>query len=102
MKLSMKIAAMLCTTVSSMLMAQQSAFANDVGVREIAAPSKERGSDVAVTVWYPAESGGKAVTLGESVFFVGTPAMLDAPSQIENSPWYCFPMALVWQETHKP
>lgn len=34
---------------------------------------------LAVTIWYPADAGGKPVTLGESIFFVGTPAMLDAP-----------------------
>ncbi|MFS8116084.1 dienelactone hydrolase [Rhizobium jaguaris] len=76
MKLLMKIALMLCAIV----IMQQSAFAGEnVGVRQIAAPSKERGNDLAVTVWYPADSGGKPVSLGENVFFVGTLAMLDAP-----------------------
>lgn len=53
--------------------------ADSVGVRQIAAPSRERGVDLDVTVWYPAQPGGTSVMLGESVFFVGTPAMRDAP-----------------------
>ncbi|WP_413988870.1 alpha/beta hydrolase family protein [Labrys okinawensis] len=80
MKSLIKILAMLWTVVFSTLAVQQSAVASDdVGVRQITAPSKERGIDLDVTVWYPASSGGKSVTLGESMFFVGTPAMLDAP-----------------------
>lgn len=55
-----------------------SADAGDaVGVRRMAVLSQERGLALDVTVWYPA-SGGRPVTLGESRFFVGTPAMLDA------------------------
>ena len=80
MKFSMKVLAILCTLVSSTLVAQQSALASDnVGVRQIAASSKERGINLAVTVWYPADSGGKPITLGESVFFVGTSVMQNAP-----------------------
>jgi predicted dienelactone hydrolase len=80
MKLLIKITAMFCTTISPMLMVHHSAAASEfVGVREITVPSKERGSDLAVTIWYPADPGGKPITLRESVFFVGTDAMLDAP-----------------------
>jgi len=80
MKLLIKIATMFCSTISPMLMAHYSAAASElVGVRQITAPSKERRSDLAVIVWYPADPGGKPVTLGESVFFVGTDAMLEAP-----------------------
>lgn len=50
-----------------------------VGVRQIPAYSQERGIELDVTVWYPARAGGTPVTLGESVFFVGTPSMRDAP-----------------------
>ncbi|MDL2408298.1 prolyl oligopeptidase family serine peptidase [Rhizobium calliandrae] len=76
MKLLMKISLMLCAIA---IMQQSASASGDVGVRQVAVPSKERGSDLAVTVWYPADSGGKPVSLGESLFFVGTPAMLDAP-----------------------
>ncbi|RCW27865.1 putative dienelactone hydrolase [Ciceribacter lividus] len=70
----------LCTIVSSTLMTYYPAVAGDyVGVREIAVPSRERGRDLAVTVWYPANAEGDPVTLGESIFFVGTPAWLDGP-----------------------
>lgn len=64
----------------SALVVQQTARASEnVGVRQIVAPSQERGIDLDVTVWYPAHPGGRSVTLGESVFFAGTPAMRDAP-----------------------
>ena len=80
MKLTVKIVAVFCSTITSMLMAHQSANASDfVGVREIAIPSTERGGNLAVTLWYPADEGGKPITLGESAFFVGTDAMLEAP-----------------------
>ena len=80
MKLLIKLATLLCGIISLMLMAHHSASASEfVGVRQIVAPSKERGSDLAVTVWYPADAGGTPVTLGESAFFVGTDAMLEAP-----------------------
>jgi predicted dienelactone hydrolase len=49
------------------------------GVRQISAPSEERGADLDVTVWYPAQLGGTLVTLGENAFFTGTSAMRDAP-----------------------
>jgi predicted dienelactone hydrolase len=80
MKPLMTRAALICLAVSAVLTVQRPALASEfVGVREIAAPSKERGSNLAVTVWYPAEKGGTSATLGESAFFVGTSAMADAP-----------------------
>ena len=76
----MKIWAMLCAVALSATLMQQPAHAEDhVGVRQISAPSKERGGNLDVTVWYPAKSGGEEVVLGESMLFVGTPAMRDAP-----------------------
>lgn len=66
-------------TLSSVHTAQ-SGHANELaGLRHLATFSKERGETVDVTVWYPAKPGGTLVTTGESVFFVGTPAMRDAP-----------------------
>lgn len=74
----MKLWMLLCALAISTL-AMQGARANDaVGVRQILAPSKERGVDLDVTVWYPAQAGGEKVMLGDSVFFTGTPAMRDA------------------------
>lgn len=49
------------------------------GVRRIAAPSQARGSNLDVTIWYPASAGGTPVVLGETKFFIGTAARLDAP-----------------------
>jgi predicted dienelactone hydrolase len=80
MTLSMRALTMLCAITLSTLVAHQAAGASDdVGVRQTTAPSKERGIDLDVTVWYPASTGGKAILLGESKFFTGTTAMLDAP-----------------------
>ncbi|OWW04771.1 dienelactone hydrolase [Rhizobium sp. R72] len=80
MQVLVKIAATFCASVLSLTIAQHSAAASAfVGVRQITAPSKERGTELPVTVWYPAEAGGRPVTLGESRFFYGTDAMLDAP-----------------------
>lgn len=80
MTISIKFSVMRCTVTFLSLILQQAANAcDDVGVRQIAASSTERGMDIDVTVWYPASPGGKSVSLGQSVFFVGTPAMLDAP-----------------------
>jgi predicted dienelactone hydrolase len=80
MKPFIKIATMVCTTLSAMLVVPHAADASEfVGVRQISAPSKERGTDLAVTLWYPADAGGTPVTLGESVFFKGTDAWLEAP-----------------------
>lgn len=52
--------------------------ADKVGVRQILFPSEERGEDIEVTIWYPAQTSGEPVVLGESVFFEGTPAQRNA------------------------
>ena len=76
----MKFWITLCTIVVSTLLMQHPADAGDtVGVRHFPAPSRERGIDLDVTVWYPAQPGGEAVSLGDSKLFVGTSAMSDAP-----------------------
>jgi predicted dienelactone hydrolase len=76
----MKLAVALLAGVFSMILLQKAAVASDtVGVRQIAAPSEERGINLDATVWYPAQPGGESVTLGDSLFFAGTPAMRDAP-----------------------
>lgn len=60
MNLLIKTATMFCSAVSSVLMAHNPATADEVvGVRQIVAPTEERGSDLAVTVWYPAEPGDR-------------------------------------------
>ncbi len=75
----MKFWTMLCAIiVSTMLMQPPANAGNNVGVRRFPAPSRERGIDLDVTVWYPAQPGGEPVTLGDSQLFVGSPAMRDA------------------------
>lgn len=66
-------------TVLMALAIQASAAEHEAGVRQIMVHSQERGTDLDVTVWYPAASGGEAVILGENAFFEGTKAMQDAP-----------------------
>jgi len=76
----MKFRTMLCAVIVSMLAMQHQANAGDaVGVAHISAPSAERGTDLDVTVWYPARPGGEPVNLGDSALFAGTAAMRDAP-----------------------
>ncbi|WP_176084824.1 dienelactone hydrolase family protein [Martelella sp. HB161492] len=75
-----KTAAILLAAISLILTGLHAASASDLaGMRQITAFSKERDSDLAVTVWYPADPGGTPVTPGENAFFMGTDAMLDAP-----------------------
>ncbi len=73
------LAAIYAVNVSMAIMLQATAVAYEAGVQQIVVPSKERGADLNVTVWYPASSGGEVVMLGENVFFEGTQAIQDAP-----------------------
>jgi len=49
-----------------------------------------RGTDVDFDIWYPANPGGKAVTVGGNGVFYGTPAGHDAPRQEGR-----FPMVVI-------
>ncbi len=83
----MKFWTTLCVAVISIISTQSMADADvNVGVRQILAPSKERGVDLDVTVWYPAQAGGEQVLLGDNAFFVGTTAMHDAPISEKRFP----------------
>jgi predicted dienelactone hydrolase len=53
--------------------------AAEVGVRDIKVTAPERGQDLAVTVWYPAGTGGEAIVLGDNKAFKGVPAFKNAP-----------------------
>jgi len=71
----MKFSTVLCAAVIFSLPMTQIAKADDVvGVRQTLAPSKERGVNLDVTVWYPAHAGGEQVLLGDNRFFIGTHA----------------------------
>lgn len=54
-------------------------MAAEVGVREISVAATERHRDLAVTVWYPAETGGEAVLVGDNQVFKGSAALMNAP-----------------------
>ncbi|QKD02601.1 alpha/beta hydrolase family protein [Mesorhizobium loti] len=70
----------LCTIIASTIVMLNASIAGEtVGVRHFPAASRERGTDLDVTVWYPAQPGGEPVSLGDSELFVGTSAMRDAP-----------------------
>jgi predicted dienelactone hydrolase len=80
MEISMKFWTMLCTVlVSTMLMQHAANAGGNVGIRQLPALSNERGIDLDVTVWYPAQPGGEMVLSGDTALFVGTTAMRDAP-----------------------
>ncbi|WP_234819590.1 MULTISPECIES: hypothetical protein [Sinorhizobium] len=51
----------------------------ETGVRELSLASPEGGRRLQVTVWYPAEPGGKAVLVGDNQVFKGAPALSEAP-----------------------
>ncbi|MBA8876542.1 alpha/beta hydrolase family protein [Phyllobacterium myrsinacearum] len=76
----MKLQIMLCAVAISALATTHMAHADNLaGVRQILVPSKERGTDLDVTVWYPAQAGGEKVLLGDTPLFMGTAGMRDAP-----------------------
>lgn len=76
----MKFWITLCTIIASTILMLNASIAGDtVGVRQFPAASRERRIDLDVTVWYPAQTGGEPVNLGDSKLFVGTSAMRDAP-----------------------
>ncbi|WFP76545.1 alpha/beta hydrolase [Mesorhizobium sp. WSM4906] len=53
--------------------------AAEVGLREISIAAPERGRDLQVFVWYPAEAGGEAIVLGDNKAFKGVPVFKNAP-----------------------
>ncbi|TPN89803.1 dienelactone hydrolase [Mesorhizobium sp. CU2] len=53
--------------------------AAEVGMREISVAAPERGRDLQVFVWYPAEAGGEAIVLGDNKAFKGVPVFQNAP-----------------------
>lgn len=66
-------------TTSLAIPLEANAAGYETGVQRIVVTSQERGTDLDVTVWYPASVGGETVLLGDNVFFEGTEAMQDAP-----------------------
>jgi predicted dienelactone hydrolase len=79
MKSTVKILTVIGSLAFSTALPQPTLAGETAGVSAIKAASKERGSDLAVTVWYPADKGGRTVTLGEGPFFTGTVSAQDAP-----------------------
>ncbi|MDQ0316638.1 alpha/beta hydrolase family protein [Amorphus orientalis] len=64
---------LICTLLA--LMAAKSACASSgVGLTEIAVPAQERGREIAVTLWYPTSSAGKAIPVGSNAVFEGVAA----------------------------
>ncbi|WP_426237202.1 alpha/beta hydrolase family protein [Pararhizobium sp. DWP1-1-3] len=61
-------------------------YAAEVGMREIKVAAPERGRDLAVTVWYPAEAGGEHVLVGDNKLFKGAAAFRNAPLIKGNFP----------------
>lgn len=66
------------------------AYEGTVGIARDRAYAPVRGTDLAFDIWYPAEPGGKAVTVGGNGVFFGTPAGRNAPMR-EGS----FPLVLI-------
>lgn len=58
---------------------QVAAGEGGVGISRMEVVSAERTRPLDVTVWYPADAGGEEIVLGDSPFFRGTVARLNAP-----------------------
>lgn len=65
-------------------------YDGNAGIAYGSAPAPIRGTDIDFNIWYPAMSGGKAVTVGGNGVFYGTPAGRDAPHQPGR-----FPMVVI-------
>ncbi|MEO1092260.1 MAG: dienelactone hydrolase [Pseudomonadota bacterium] len=61
-----------------------------VGVTTLQVAAPDRGRELAVTLWYPADPGGTAVLHGDTPVFEGTEALAEAP--VAGGP---FPLVLV-------
>ncbi|HEV8388262.1 MAG TPA: hypothetical protein VGQ35_00385 [Dongiaceae bacterium] len=55
------------------------AHADRIGIRKIAVPVPERGTEISVALWYPAAMGGEPILVGDNAVFRGAPAFQDAP-----------------------
>jgi predicted dienelactone hydrolase len=53
--------------------------ADRIGVRNMTVPSAERGTELGVTLWYPAAPGGTQTLVGDNAVFQGVSAYQDAP-----------------------
>jgi predicted dienelactone hydrolase len=60
--------------------------ATEVGVREISVAAPERGRDLPVTVWYPAEAGGEPALVGDNKVFKGAAASMNSPFHKKRVP----------------
>lgn len=77
--------ALVCAAVTS------AGAADRVGTRSLAVSAPHRGgTNLNVTVWYPAAVGGKPILVGDDRLFKGTPAWRDAPLAAGR-----FPLVLV-------
>lgn len=65
-------------------------YDGNAGITYGSAYAPIRGTDVDFNIWYPANPGGKAVTVGGNGVFYGTPAGRDAPRQDGR-----FPMVVI-------
>ena len=66
------------------------AYDGTAGITYGSAYAPIRGTDLDFTIWYPAEPGGKAITVGGNGVFYGTPAGRDAQHQPGQ-----FPMVVI-------
>ena len=66
------------------------AYEGTVGIAKGKAYAPARDANVSFDIWYPAQPGGKAVTVGGNGVFFGTPAGRDAPLRDGK-----FPLVLV-------
>jgi predicted dienelactone hydrolase len=75
----MKAVVLLFSLILAVVAAKPLLAAESVGVRMIAVASPARGTNLAVTVWYPALPGGEKTLVGDSKLLKGTEAFANAP-----------------------
>ena len=67
------LAAMLLFALTASVTAKEA-----IGFKQIELPADQGGKTLAVSMWYPTTSSGKAETVGENAIFFGLDVLLDA------------------------
>ncbi|TDW32878.1 hypothetical protein EV128_106222 [Rhizobium azibense] len=74
------------TAIFFVVTSTASVFAGEVGLQDIRVFSHERGSALAVTIWYPSKGDGEPALVGESNIFEGSQASKNASIEVGHFP----------------
>src|SRR5579872_2411905 len=76
----------LCLACTALFAVSVTQAQEQTGFIHLSVPQKERGQDLTVSLYYPADAGGTALSLGENPLFVGVPVASDAPAHTGRYP----------------